>query len=301
MNKTTILIDKHGRVRSGWRAGVFIFSFVFAAIILGIMGQLILRAVGIDALPGSPLFLATNGVLSLTPAIVLGWLCGKYFENLPFRALGASFTSGWLRHFLVGCLVGAATLGVAVAIAYFFGGLRFQFDAAPTADIVRSLAASFVVFALAAAFEEALCRGYFLQTFSRSGLAWLGIVITSLVFGLGHLGNTDANLISTINTVLAGIWFSVAYFKTRDLWFAWGMHLMWNWMQGSFFGIEVSGIKSIAAFPLFKEIDTGPQWLTGTTYGVEGGIVCTVALIVSTIAIYYLPIKSEPPALAGGS
>ncbi|MEO8572632.1 MAG: hypothetical protein ABI481_01590, partial [Pyrinomonadaceae bacterium] len=67
-----------------------------------------------------------------------------------------------------------------------------------------------------------------------------------------------------------------------------GMHLMWNWMQGAFFGIEVSGITNLVSAPLLREIDGGPVWLTGETYGVEGGIVTTIALIVSMIVIYFL-------------
>jgi membrane protease YdiL (CAAX protease family) len=250
-----------------------------------------------------------NAVVTLIPALAAGWLCGRMLENLPFRALGAWFTRGWLKHFVLGCVIGGLTLSFAVLIAVVFGGLHFRYDAEQTTNsIIYSLAISFVIFAVASAFEEVLCRGYFLQTMSRSGLAWLGIAITSLVFGVGHLGNPDAGVVSTANTVLAGLWFSIAYLKTRDLWFVWGLHLMWNWMQGSFFGIEVSGITNLASAPLLREIDAGPRWLTGTTYGVEGGIVCTIALIVSTIAIYYLPIakpdpelramttKSEPPA-----
>ncbi len=77
------------------------------------------------------------------------------------------------------------------------------------------------------------------------------------------------------------------------------MHLMWNWMQGSFFGIEVSGLTSISSAPLLKEIDKGPTWLTGSAYGIEGGIVCTVAIAVSTAVIYLLPvIKPDPELLA---
>ena len=60
-------------------------------------------------------------------------------------------------------------------------------------------------------------------------------------------------------------------------------------MLGAFFGIEVSGLKDITTAPLFREIDTGPFWLTGEAYGIEGGIVCTIALIVSTIIIYFSP------------
>ncbi len=284
------MFDPLGRLRSGWRAAIFLFAFVFSAIVLGVIGQLILRAFGVDAAPNSAAFMLANGVTSLIPALLLGWLCGWLFENLPFRAIGAAFTSGWLKHLLLGAIIGAATLSLAVLIAYIAGGLKFNFDAAAgDRAIAWSLALSFVVFAAASAFEEALFRGYILQTFSRSGLAWLAILLTSIFFGAVHLGNPGVTVFSTLNTILAGLWFSVAYLKTRDLWFVWGMHLMWNWMQGSFFGIEVSGITSITTSPLLKEIDSGPTWLTGTTYGIEGGIACTIALIVSTLAIWLLP------------
>ena len=74
--------------------------------------------------------------------------------------------------------------------------------------IAVSGAVSFAIFAVAAAFEEALFRGYLLQTFARSNLAWLAILLTSVFFGAMHLGNPNATFISTANTILAGIWIS---------------------------------------------------------------------------------------------
>ena len=187
-------------------------------------------------------------------------------------------------------MIGATTLCLAVLIAYLFGGEKFELNLADgDGAIVWSLVVSLGVFALGAAWEEAFFRGYILQTFDRSGLAWLAITLTSFIFGVGHFGNPNATVISTANTVLAGGWFSLAYLKTRDLWLVWGMHLMWNWMQGSIFGIEVSGLTEITTTPLLKEIDTGPTWLTGATYGIEGGIACSIALIVSIVVIHYLP------------
>ena len=144
-----------------------------------------------------------------------------------------------------------------------------------------------------------------LQTFSRAGLAWLAILLTSVFFAVVHSWNPNAGVIPILNTALAGVWFGSAYLKTRDLWLAFGIHLMWNWMQGAFFGIEVSGLTDITTAPLFKEIDHGPVWLTGENYGIEGGIATTIALIISTAAIHFLPILipsdemlalSKPPA-----
>jgi hypothetical protein len=124
----------------------------------------------------------------------------------------------------------------------------------------------------------------------RAGFVWPAIIGTSILFGAGHFWNPAASWISVANTILAGIWFGVAYMKTRTLWLPIGMHFMWNWMQGSVFGIEVSGLKDILKAPVLQEIDRGPAWLTGADYGIEASISCTIALVISTVAIYLLPI-----------
>ncbi|MBK8467458.1 MAG: CPBP family intramembrane metalloprotease [Chloracidobacterium sp.] len=286
----TILFDNSHKLRSGWRAAIFLFVFAFAATLFGLIASSALNANEHDTSQPSNISFTVNAIVTLLSALLAGWLCGRLLEQLPFSALGAAFTKGWLKHLLLGILIGAVTLGFAVLIAFGAGGERFTFN--PASGVFYSLVISFIVFAAGAAWEEALFRGYVLQTFARSDLAWLAILLTSIIFGLGHFRNPNATVISTANTILAGIWFSVAYLKTRDLWLVWGMHLMWNWMQGSVFGIEVSGLTDLTTNPLLKEIDTGPTWLTGTTYGLEGGIACTGAILLSMAVIHILPIST---------
>lgn len=284
-----LLFDTDGRLRSGWRFTIFCVVFIVAALAVGGAALAILHASSSSVGPTDPASLLVNSVAMLIPALLVGWFCGKYLEDLPFRALGAWFTKGWLKHFAVGILFGAGTVCFAVMIAVALGGLRFELNTADSAAMIKSLVVSLIVLAVGAAAEEALFRGYILQTFARSGLAALAIALTSVFFGAVHAGNPNADVLPVINTMLAGVWFGVAYLKTRDLWFVWGMHLMWNWVLGAVFGIEVSGIKTLVSAPVLREIDSGPAWLTGEVYGIEGGIVTTVALIASTAVIYFLP------------
>lgn len=281
--------ENTGLLRSGWRAAIFLFVYVFAAGLLGLAVRSLVLVLQAAGYAGPTAFFASNAISSLIPALLFGWLCGKFMEKLPYRALGAAFTRGWLKHFLLGLLVGGIALSLATGFGFAFGSLRFVPNDASAANVIGSAALSFAVFAVAAAFEEALFRGYVLQTFARSGLAWLAILLTSVFFGGLHAGNPNASVISTANTILAGVWFSIAYLKTRDLWFVWGLHLMWNWMQGSVFGIEVSGLTEITKYPVFKEIDFGPTWLTGQTYGIEGGILCTGAIIIAIAVVFFMP------------
>jgi len=290
MELNTIFLNRYDRLRSGWRFAIFLTAFIFFSLFTGGITAAFLQQFPMEHAGGSAVFLAVNGVLSLTAALIVGWLCGKYLEDLPFRALGAAFTPGWLRNLCLGLVIGAAAISLAILIAVMFGGLWFRFNTEQsTSAIVTTVVGSLIVFIPAAAFEEALFRGYILQTFARARLAWFAIGLTAVFFGLVHLGNREAGIISSINTAIAGIWFGVAYLKTRDLWFPFGLHLVWNWMLGSIFGIEVSGLTDLASAPLLKEIDHGPVWLTGEAYGIEGGIAATIALVASTMAIYFLP------------
>jgi membrane protease YdiL (CAAX protease family) len=145
------------------------------------------------------------------------------------------------------------------------------------------------VFAIGAASEETFLRGYLLQTFVRSHAIVAGVLVTSLLFALAHSTNPSVSWLGLLNTFIAGIWFAAAYLKTRDLWFPFGIHVAWNWLQGPIFGINVSGLGGFSPDPLMRATDAGPAWLTGGAYGIEGGVACTFALIISLGAIYYLP------------
>lgn len=284
-----LFIDEQGRVRSGWRAALFLIAYV---ILSGIMIAIWLAATGPFLALDSPLRLIVPFAFATALALVLGWFFGRYFERLPFAALGADFSGRWVRNFLIGLGVGGAAFVTALIVALAGRGLTFTVNTTSSgAAIASTLVTSLPVMAVAAASEEALFRGYPLQTFARSRIAWIGIVLTSLLFAFAHNNNPSANMLGLANTVLAGWWFAAAYFKTRDLWFPFGIHLAWNWLQGPFFGINVSGIETFSPDPVLRAIDSGPKWLTGGSYGIEGGVACTIALVISTGVIYLLPMK----------
>lgn len=289
---STILFDAADRLRSGWRFLVYAFGIICLGFVLAGIAGAILYALSLSEGPATPII---SFSMLTAAALFVGWLCGKYLEKLPFRTLGAAFADRWLRNLVIGLVLGGLTFGLAAGLGVLSGGLSFRFNSdADTSAILSTLAVSFLIFLAGAAFEEALFRGYPLQTFTRSNLTWFGVLLTSLLFATVHNSNPAANILSWTNTFIAGIWFAAAYLKTRDLWFPFGLHLAWNWVQGPIFGIEVSGLTEIVKAPLMRETDTGPAWITGGDYGVEGGVITTIALIVSTAVIYIWP-KALPP------
>lgn len=225
-----------------------------------------------------------------------GWVCGRLLEGLPLRALGWAFHQGWLMDWLKGSLFGALSLLLATVFILLGGGYKFSFSASGMLSaVLATLLSSGFFFIFAAATEEVMFRGYALQTFARPHLAWLGLIITSLIFSLLHMANPNVVEVrgwAFLNTALAGVWLAVAYLRTRSLWFPLGLHWSWNWMMGAVLGIPVSGIESLTPAPLLRATLTGPQWLTGGSYGVEGGAACTLAILISTIFIWRTPLLS---------
>lgn len=299
MNLLDIVINSAGRIRSGWRFVIYLLAYTFAviffsAILLGLLAVIFGRPAAENFFGLGPQGVLRQGIFTLVIATLIGSVCGLFLEGLPFKAIGWGLHRGWLKDLIVGSFVGFATLLLAIAIITLLGGYRFSFNnTASTSSILTTVFGSLIVYIIAAAAEEVAFRGYPLQTMARShiGWAWVAILFLSVSFGMAHLGNPNVSFRFTfINTVLAGIWLSVAFLKTRSLWFPLGVHWSWNWLMGSVFGIPVSGITTISPAPLLKVSISEPFWLSGGSYGVEGGIACGIAILISTIAIYFLPV-----------
>ena len=294
-----IFFNPVGRLRSGWR----LLIFLLVLIVLDIVWEQVVRTLyGFVSTyrsipyPDFLLGLAFRGGL-LVIALGLGYLCAHILEELPWRSLGASFHKGWLRDLIIGSVLGFLTLAVAVVIAMAGRGISFSINQINSAGIIKSMIGSGVLLVVAAFAEEAMFRGYALQTLARAKLAWLGVAFTLALFGVAHLTNPNTVPGFTfINTAIAGLWFAIAYFRTRSLWLPLGLHWAWNWALGWFFGLPVSGLN-VASHPLMKASDTGPFWLTGGSYGIEGGLAGTIALALGTLVIWRISMISADPEL----
>jgi membrane protease YdiL (CAAX protease family) len=230
-------------------------------------------------------------------ALVAGYLCARFLEGLPWRSLGLTLHRGWFRDLVIGSAIGFAALAVGVGISMLGGGLHLSFSNAGFAGIGRSLIGSSVLLIVAALAEEAMFRGYGLQTLARARLASLGLLLTCAFFGFVHLSNPNVVPGFTfVNTALAGVWLGIAYLRTRSLWFPLGVHWAWNWALGWFFGLPISGAK-IVSHPLIEASDTGPFWLTGGSYGIEGGLAGTIAMLLFTIFTWRTSLVSATPEL----
>jgi membrane protease YdiL (CAAX protease family) len=294
MTPLDIFLNKQDRLRSGWRFAIFCASYftLVTALSITLRAALMLSrsavASDINRLPGSVLYL-TQFAIEFAPALLLGWGCGRLFDGVPFRALGWSPRRGWLRDLALGSLFGCLSLALAALVATIFGGFHFSF--APEGfgvAFAKTFFGAVIVYVLLAAAEEMMFRGYPLQTLMRSLPFAVALIPTTTLFASAHLFNPNIHLpaFTFINTALAGVWLAAAYWRTRSLWLALGLHWSWNWAMGSVLGLPVSGITALTRAPLVHATDAGPAWLTGGDYGIEGGAACTVALLIAIIFIW---------------
>ncbi|MGI8918762.1 MAG: CPBP family intramembrane glutamic endopeptidase [Pyrinomonadaceae bacterium] len=285
-----LFLNDARRLRSGWRLGIF--AGLFIVLMFGVTGAL--RVIYVLAINFAPAMSVPDHLADIVfrltflgAALAAGYICSRVLEGLPWRSLGLTLHARWLRDLLLGSLIGIVSLALATAIAFVGGGLRFSLSPMPIKSVATTVLLSGGLFIVAALAEEALFRGYPLQTLARAGLIWLGVFLTSVPFAAIHLDNPNAGgVLAFVNTALAGVWLAVAYLKTRSLWFPLGVHWAWNWALGALFGLPVSGITKVAPNPILIGSDLGPAWLTGARYGIEGGVACTIALVISIIYIW---------------
>ena len=132
--------------------------------------------------------------------------------------------------------------------------------------------------------EEIIFRGVLYRIIEeRLGFRW-AIAISALLFGGLHMGNTGATLWTSVAiAVEAGVLLGVVYHVTRSLPACIGLHMAWNFLEGTVFGSAVSGVAPKASWlvPQFS----GPEWLTGGAFGIEGSVLTVVLSLAASGAL----------------
>lgn len=191
----------------------------------------------------------------------------RWWERRPAQELSfAGAVPETLAGLVLGGLLFAAVMGVLAAM-----GAYVPLATGSWGQLGEITAAMLPKIAAGALVEELVFRLLLLRLLERSfGSGW-ALVLSSLAFGLAHLGNAGATpLIGIMLGIELGLLFGAAYLVTRRIWLCTAMHLAWNFVQGAVFSIAVSGH---GADGWLRGSLSGPAWLTGGAFGVEASIV----------------------------
>jgi membrane protease YdiL (CAAX protease family) len=284
-----IFVAADGRPRAGWR--ILLFIVVFA-----IFGRLVAMATrpvwpalnAITGVSGTGQTVVATVALLLAHYVMLRWVDKRTWSYAWLDRAAARpllMVEGWLP-------LGALPILIPSLLLIAVGWLAVR--PAPDGPWWLTAAQLTLFFMIAAIPEELLSRGYLFAAL-RDGLGWTGaLLVTSLGFGLLHLGNPGADAPSIIAVTLSGLFLGAMVIIMRSLYAAWMAHWAWNWVMAVLLHTPLSGLP--VASPDYRTVDAGPDWATGGAWGPEGGIPASVGMLV---ALAYLYVRRPAARVAG--
>ncbi len=190
----------------------------------------------------------------------IGWLQGSRNGTAWLHAMG----------------VGLAMAALALALAVVAGQARIEMTGEPVGAYVAAAGRVGVGLAVAALAEELVFRGYPLARLAEPCGRVGASVLLAVAFAAAHLPNPDVSAVGLANIGLASLVLSAAFFTPGALPAAWGVHFGWNGGLALGADAPVSGIA--LELPGLEFFTGRVSWVTGGSFGPEGGIAASVAM-----------------------
>ncbi|MDI6769966.1 MAG: type II CAAX endopeptidase family protein [Anaerolineales bacterium] len=279
------------RLRAGWRLLIQSLIMLLLALCIGIPVILVPMMFETPAhalLPPEmaiPELLTSLAVefLAITVSI---FLARRFLDRRSFTSLGFKLTWRALVDILAGIAITFVMMGLIYILMRSSGWIEFEgfaWQTQPVGAVVVNTLLIFLGFVLVGWNEELLSRGYHLQNLADGiNLTW-GVILSSVVFGVLHLANPNATWLSAVGIFLAGLFLAFAYLRTKQLWLSIGLHIGWNFFEGTVFGFPVSGMEF---YRLIRHTVSGPELWTGGAFGPEAGLVVLPALALGVALVY---------------
>ncbi|MEA1978638.1 MAG: type II CAAX endopeptidase family protein [Chloroflexota bacterium] len=273
--QTIFLSPEEPRLRAGWR--LLLHALFYLAIMLTLsIGALLFYqgVVGVTITSISPaIMIELVSILSAT------YLARRFLDYRSFSSLGLQFDRSTLSDLIVGFLIPGLMMALIFLVEYAAGWTQFQgwsWQTVGMRESVIGLLGGLSVFIIVGINEEILSRGYHLQNLIEGlNLHW-ALFLSSSVFALLHLLNPSSSLMSTLGLLAAGYFLAYGWVRTHKLWLPIGLHIGWNFFEGNVFGFNVSGLDT---FRLLLHTPSGPEFITGGTFGPEAGLIAIPAML----------------------
>jgi membrane protease YdiL (CAAX protease family) len=285
------------RWRAGWRVALYSLLWVIIQLASSLVIRSPITAALIVILPalapiaGELLFYSVNALL----VIGLTWLMARRIDYRPLADLGLHLDRHWWEDLGFGLLLGAGLMTLIFWSEWALGWItvtEYLHTTVPNATFAIAILQPIFLFIAVGINEELLSRGYHLRNLAEGFnvaaqrprlaiiIAW---ILSSLIFGLLHILNPNSTWVSTFALMLAGIFLGLGYVLTGRLGLPVGLHITWNFFQGSVYGFRVSG-NDLSDTALIAIQQTGPALWTGGAFGPEAGLIGIVAILLGLLA-----------------
>ena len=270
----------------------FILPIIFL-VLAGVTIKLVFEPLVLGDISSNPKWV--NDIYELT--VMFGFIIGiiflwvKFFEGRKISSLGF-VKNGAIKRYLAGFVTGILINSIVVGLMAIFGNIEVAEQSANLTGFsaVGLVAIYLLGFMVQGASEEILSRGWMMQVIGARYKPWLGVLLSTLLFAILHLGNAGVNPISVINLILVSFLLALFVLNDGSLWFACAWHSSWNWMLGNVYGLSVSGHgEKITLVDLNTK---GNELLSGGGFGPEGSIVTSIVIVLAII-FYGIKLKNK--------
>lgn len=207
----------------------------------------------------------------------------RFVEMRPVRSMGIR-KKKLLPHYLLGLAVGIALMTAITLLSVVFGVNSISMCSNVNYKLLAMFLLGFFVQGMS---EEFIFRGYLMASIGGSGQHTLVAVgISAVAFALAHAGNPGFGPVPFVNLVLFGVFAGFYVILFDDIWGICAVHSIWNFTQGNFYGISVSGSSN--AESVFRTTAVSSKdYLTGGKFGIEGSIFTSISLLIGTAVLIY--------------
>lgn len=257
--------EAENRLRAGWRIALFFLA-------LGIIGNALIfgtqAIIGGRPEPGLGRDFMMIGVLAVVMTALLPF-GRRFLDKRDVLSLGLRFDGLAVKDLVFGWLLSGVMAGAFFGILLAGGWLTIDSFAWNSGAFFGVLFGSFILYILVGWWEELFFRGYLFDNLVAGMGMTLAIVVSCVLYGVVHMANPNASLLSGTIIVLFGWLRLYGLLSTKQLWLSMGMHMGWNFFQGPVFGFGASGHET---FHLIEHTTSGPDWMTGGDFGPEASI-----------------------------
>lgn len=224
---------------------------------------------------------------TLLPAVIVIIYC-RFVERRSLNSMGF-VKKGFAVKYLIGLIAGFAMFSATLLISYLFGAVKYVGTDFNNGVMFALMCVGWLI---QGAEEEILCRGYFMPSLSGKMPLWAAVLISSVFFSLMHIMNAGFNLIVLVNLTLTGIMFAVLAIRFDSLFVCCAAHSVWNFVQGNFYGLPVSGMDAGGSVFRFELAENMDLW-TGGVFGLEGSLSETIVMVIVIAAVVFIPKKNK--------
>jgi len=281
------------RLRAGWRLAIQFILFMAIVIGLALIGSA-LGSGSTTAVIGSAVYLVLG--------VAMAWLLGRFIDGRRFADFGFHLSFGWWLDLAFGLALGAVLMTGIFVTQKLAGWVTLVGPG--DEPVLPTVLISLLVYFAVGVNEEFTFRGYQLRNLAE-GLAFprigpraavaLALSLSSGFFGVAHSLNDNATAVSTLNIVVGGLLLGLPLVLTGELAISIGLHIAWNFFQGTVYGFPVSG--SVPTRRVLKIEQSGPELWTGGAFGPEAGLIGLIWILLGC-GLIVLWIKARQQRLA---